>query len=517
MAKTDKKEQIKLAAEGSFEAFVRLIQPGRVIGSVHSELCTWMTRGNRLTHQLVLLPRDHGKSWYAALYAAWEITRNPAIRILYISSTSNLAVKQLKTIKDILTSSIYKRYWPEMVHEVETLREKWTESEISVDHPLRKSEFIRDPTVFTGGLTTGLTGLHCDLAIMDDVVVFENAYTEEGRSKVESQYSLLASIMGTDARNLVVGTRYHPRDLYNTLLEKKVQLYNEEGEVTEETDLYEVFERKVEDVGDGTGQFLWPRQQRTDGKWFGFNREILSIKKAQYLDQVQFRAQYYNDPNSGDNQAIPRECFQYYSKQFLNREQGVWYYKGKRLNLFAAVDFAYTKKKSADYTTIIVVGCDSQNNYYVLDIDRFQTDQIAEYFKHLLAFHKKWDFRKVKAECTAAQQVIVNDLKVNYIRPLGLALSIEEFKPSRYEGAKDERIAAILGPRYVNRQVWHYQGGWCQTLEDELVLAHPPHDDLKDALATAIDACIPPSDMRMNTHLWGQVNSQAHNRFGGIA
>jgi len=97
-----------------------------------------------------------------------------------------------------------------MVHPEEGKREKWTETEISVDHPLRAAEAVRDPTVFTAGLTTGITGLHCDIAFMDDVVVRENAYTIEGRTKVASQFSLLTSITGTDAIVVAVGTRYHP-------------------------------------------------------------------------------------------------------------------------------------------------------------------------------------------------------------------------------------------------------------------------------------------------------------------
>lgn len=511
----NKFEETRTAAEASFETFIRLVAPYRVIPAIHSELCAWMTRENAKSHQLILLPRDHGKSSIAGgYYAAWEITRNPAIRILYISSTSNLATKQLKFIKDILTSDIYRLFWPEMVNKDEAKREKWSETEISVDHPKRREEGVRDPTVFTAGLTTSITGLHCDLAIMDDVVVLENAYTEEGREKTEQQYSLLASIEGSDAREIIVGTRYHPKDLYGTLLGKKIRVFDEEGNIIKEDDLYEVFERKVENIGDGSGEFLWPRQQRYDGKWFGFNREILETKRTQYLDQVQFRAQYYNDPNSGDTNAITKDCFQYYDRSFVTERDGVWYFKDNRLNVFAAIDFAYTKRKDSDFTAIVVVGVDYQHNYYVLDIDRFKTNEISVYFDRLLRLHSKWAFRKVIAECTAAQSVIVNDLKINYIRPYGLALSVEEFKPSRYLGAKEERIAAVLQPRYQNRQVWHYLGGWCQTLEDELVQIYPPHDDLKDTLATVISGCIPPS----STKLTSNNNMYNYNqiRFGGF-
>ena len=285
----DVKDKVRKTAESDLEAFIRLVHPQRVLGGVHKELIRWWTKQDSKTHQMVLLPRDHGKSALVAYRVAWEITKNPAIRILYISSTANLAEKQLGFIKQILTSSVYKRYWPEMVNDEEGKREKWTTSEIAVDHPLRKAEAIRDPTVFTGGLTTSLTGLHCDIAVLDDVVVAENAYTEDGRTKVETQYSLLSSIEGADALEWVVGTRYHPKDLYQSLLDKKVEIYADDGELVSEDNLYEIFQKEVENVGDGTGEYLWPRQQRSDGKWFGFDQSILARKRAQYLDKTQFR------------------------------------------------------------------------------------------------------------------------------------------------------------------------------------------------------------------------------------
>lgn len=518
MAGISKKDQIRLAAESDLESFIRLIHPQRVLGSIHIELIRWWTREEAKSHQLTLLPRDHGKSAMIAYRAAWEITKNPAIRILYISSTANLAIKQLKFIKDILTSDIYRFYWPEMINMDEGRREKWTENEIAVDHPIRKSEAVRDPTVFTAGLTTSITGLHCDIAILDDVVVRENAYTQEGREKTKAQYSLLSSIEAGDAREWAVGTRYHPKDLYNDLVQMSVDQYDDDNELVGGESLYEIFERQVENRGDGTGEFLWPRQQRFDGKWFGFDSAILAKKRAQYLDRVQFKAQYYNDPNDAESAAIQRELFQYYDREQLRRYDGKWFLKGKRLNIFAAVDFAFSRARRADYTAIVVVGIDQDKNYYILDIERFKTDKISDYFSKILALHQKWDFRKIRAEVTAGQQVIVNDLKSNYIRKHGLSLSVEEHKPTRHQGTKEERVEAILQPRYNNLQIWHYMGGNCQILEEELVLTNPPHDDVKDCLAAVIDSCIAPSPSSSagrtsNDNFWA---SHSHSKFGGV-
>src|SRR5690606_4478900 len=306
-------------------------------------------------------------------------------------------------------------------------------------------EYIRDPTIFTGGLTTGLTGLHCDIAVLDDVVVKENAYSDEGRDKVRQQYSLLSSIEGADAQEWAVGTRYHPQDLYNDMLTMQEDIYDEQGNLVGSSPVYEVFERQVEDIGDGTGSFLWPRQQRSDGKWFGFDMRILSQKRAKYLDKTQFRAQYYNDPDDSTTAPIKREFFQYYNRALIRRQDGYVHYNGRRLNVFAAVDFAFSLTKKADNTSIVVVGVDSDHNYYVLDIDRFKTDSIREYYEHILKLHNKWGFRRIRAEVSVAQAVIVKDIKENYIKKNGLLLVVEEFRPTT---KKEERIHATLSPRY---------------------------------------------------------------------
>ena len=135
-------EEIRKAAEDNLETFIKLVHPQRILGGVHKELLAWMTRQEGKSHKMVLLPRDHMKSALAAYWVAWCITKDPTVRVLYISSTANLAEKQLHFIKSILTCDQYRRYWPEMIHPDEGKREKWTNSEISIDHPLRKKESV---------------------------------------------------------------------------------------------------------------------------------------------------------------------------------------------------------------------------------------------------------------------------------------------------------------------------------------------------------------------------------------
>lgn len=506
----------RLLAESDLEEFIKLVHPKRFLGNIHRQVIRWWTRQDAKSHQLLLLPRDHGKSWLVAYRVAWELTKNPTLRVLFISSTSNLAIKQLKFIKDILTSSTYRQYWPNMIEKDEGKREKWTEKEISVDHPLRKEWAIRDPSIFTAGLTSNIVGLHCDIAILDDVVVQGNAYTEEGRNKVKDQYSLLSSIEGVGAKEWVVGTRYHPNDLYSDLMEMEIPVYDDVGSIIKSDSLFEKMEAAVETIGDGTGEFLWPRSKSPEGKWFGFNSEELAKKKAQYLNKLHFRAQYYNDPNDIDSSPIQRDLFQYYDQGHLFSKNGRWFFRDKKLNVFASVDFAYSVGAKSDYTSIVVIGVDSDNNYYVLEIDRFKTDKISDYYQKILKLYEKWGFNKIRAEVTAGQAVIVKDLRDNYIRKFGLALSIDEYRPSRWVGSKEERIMSTLEPKYANRQIWHYLGGNCQVLEEELIYANPAHDDVKDALSSVIDFAVAP--LNLFNKQKETVNSFKFNtRFGGVA
>ena len=511
MRGTIDKDTIRIAAEEDLLTFAKLVNPNRVYGRVHEDLFRWWEREGASTHQLVLLPRDHQKSHCIAIRCAWEITRNPDVTILYVSATADLAEKQLLAIKNILTSRTYKRYWPEMVNQDDAKRELWNVSEIAVDHPKRQEEGVRDATVKSAGLTTNVTGFHANIIVLDDVVVPANAYTENGRESVEAAYSMMASVGTTGHKSWVVGTRYHPKDLYNQLISMEEEIYDSNGELVSRASVYDTYQRQVEEEG----EFLWPRQMRADGRWFGFDQRELARKRAQYLDRTQFYAQYYNNPNNPETSLIDRSRFQYYNRKHISRNAGVWYYKDKPLNVYASIDFAFSLRKGADYTALVVIGIDPDGMIYVLDIDRFKSNKISEYFEHIKQAHIKWGFRKFRAEVTVAQAAVVAELRA-YIRVDGLRLSIDEFRPTRAQGSKAERINAMLEPRYANQTVWHYEGGLCSSLEEELMMEHPPHDDIKDALAAAVEIAVPPRNHRSLREGTKSSNVIYHSRFGGV-
>lgn len=502
---TEVLNQIRELAEKDLITFVKLVAPYNVMGTCHEDLCKFLTNPELKPYKLVLYPRAHRKSFYAACFAAWEIVKDPSIAIVYLSATSDLAEAQLRAIKGILDSSIVRRYWPDLINSDEGKREKWTSTEICVDDPRRKAQGTRDSTVKAGGLTTNITGAHADLIILDDIVVPKNN-TEEGRRQVISQYSQLQSILNPGGRIIAVGTRYHPKDIYATMQETVEEIYDDHGELIGKEPQWDILQKSVEE----NGEFLWNRQRRKDGKYYGFDFKELARIKAGYVDKSQFYAQYYNDPNDEGSALITQDMFEYYNRDHLHTIGGIYYVKNNPLNVYAAIDFAFSNSRWSDSTAIVVVGVDCDGLRYVLDIDRFQTDKITEYYNHVIAIHQKYNLKKLRAEVSVAQQVIVTALK-DKLAENSTRLVIDEYRP---QTKKEERVLATLKPLYEDHKIFHYRGGNCELLEEELKQLKPAHDDIKNALADAISISVAPRKRSIGTA--GEIQLRPLSRFGGI-
>ena len=504
--------EIRITALNNLEAFIRLVAPYQLIAHCHSIMCKW-AQDYQNENRLLLWPRDHGKSRYSAFYAAWEIVRDPATTIIYASATAEKAEEQLRFIKTILESKVVKRYFPGLIHPEEGRREAWNKTFIVVDHPHRKKEGVVDSTLMTCGLEKTITGKHCKQLLLDDIVVPENN-TETGRRDVNNWAAQAASIMSAESSMLVVGTRYHPLDAYQVMMDMNYDdpTENEDGEiVVEEVKMFSVMQDDVEI----DGEFLWPRQQRKDGKYFGFNPKILARKKAVYEanNQItQFYAQYYNDPNDKSTAPISRDLFRYYKREELENIAGSWHINGKPCWLYAAVDMAASTKDRADYTVVIVGAIDDEANSYVVDIQRFKTQKSSPIFDAIKEAFIKYRFKKLRVEAVSGFRLVAQDL-ADRLAAEGVRIPIDLYIPPNTDG-KFARVNGILEPLYQSGAIYHYKGGNCQVLEDELVSVNPLHDDTKDSWAMACDVMVKPIPRRQQ----GSSNVLAfHNRFGGVA
>ena len=264
-----------------------------------------------------------------------------------------------------------------------------------------------------------------------------------------------------------------------------------------------------EEVVERDHEFLWPRKQAKDGRYYGFSPKVLAKIKSQYIDESQFYAQYYNDPTDPSNRRIDPNLFQYYDRSTLSFFE-TWRLGTRELHVYAAMDIAASIEERADFTTLVVVGVDNDGFRYILDIARLKTNKISEMSDTLLNKFIKWRFRKFRIETNATQGLVANQMQDN-MRKAGAIFSWDK-QPSRKN--KAIRIVSMLEPLYNTKTLFHYKGGNTELLEDELIATKSPHDDIADALAACME--IIPNATFMRSSKKKVSNLITHPRWGGI-
>lgn len=504
-----KASEIKQLAEEDLYTFARLVNPLRVYGSIHQEAYRFLQEDD--FDQLMLLPRDHQKSHCIAVWCAWWIAKHPDTTILYVSGTEDLAVSQLGAIKMILESDIFRRYWPDVINPVESMRAEWSAKNIKVCHPLREKMGIRDRTVAARSIDGNITGLHCNVLVLDDIVVPANAYTAEGRNAVKAGYAQMSSVLTTGGITKAVGTRYHGDDIYNLFIQMEEEIVSEDGEITGTKKTFRVMQREVEI----DGVFCYPREMHPVSKrWYGFNAQELARKRAKYFaasERNQFYSQYYNNPNQReDGEEITK--FDYYEPKWLKYgENGQWTYKDKPLTVFAAGDLAYTDADTSDYTAFAVIGLDWDGFIYLLELDQFRTTKYQRMYEAIERLYLKWRFRKIRLETNAGANLVCEAVK-DLARKDGHALIVEG---KAAKGDKNERCSMILRPRYENKTILHMRGGYVTAYEEQVLNIRPTHDDLRDAVAAAVEISKPPIKQTNRGNPESQSGNVVSLRFGG--
>jgi hypothetical protein len=233
----------------------------------------WYNAFDLARRLLFLAPRSHGKSISAGrVLVGHSIVTNRNIRILLVGKTKSSAAKTARLVRrDLEKNERIREDWqaPEAGGPFHEKGLSWTDSFFYV----RRSRDARDPTVEAVGVGGSITGGRFDLIVLDDPVDDRNTMTAAQRKKLrEWFYGTVLELLDDNGRAVVIGTRKHADDLYNTLFGDptfhvvcdkavlawpdmaKVQWVEQVDERTGRRQLVDVI------VPDGQGEVLWPEK-----------------------------------------------------------------------------------------------------------------------------------------------------------------------------------------------------------------------------------------------------------------
>lgn len=143
----------------------------------------------------------------SVFWPAWQWARNPKLRVITASYSSNITIDQNRKVRDLVTSGWYQRLFPD----VKLVEDQNTKVRFNTS---------------TGGwriatsVGGALTGEHPDLIIIDDVITAEQAASDADRKAANTWFDRTVSTRGV-ARGVaivIIAQRLHEEDLPGYLL-----------------------------------------------------------------------------------------------------------------------------------------------------------------------------------------------------------------------------------------------------------------------------------------------------------
>jgi hypothetical protein len=253
------------------------------------------------------------------------------IRIALVSSTRDRAAQSLFAIKQVLQHPVMQRTFGSLVG-----AHRWREN--SADTALRRSD-RKEPTFECLGIDSGIAGGHHELVVLDDIFTDKNQRTERGREATLTTWqSTVQPTIRPYGRVILLGTRWHPKDLASTILEQHRS--GNWGSV--------IVQPAVVERSDGSKESIWP------GLW---PMKKLDERRREMGDRP-FRAQFLMDASALGGGMFEDEWLERFgeiAKQDLAKAQ-----------ISIGIDPATSLGERADKTGIVVVA-KVPPFYYVLE------------------------------------------------------------------------------------------------------------------------------------------------------
>ena len=252
------------------------------------------------------------------------------------------------------------------------------------------------------------------------------------------------------------------------------------------------------------GTPLWP-------SWFGHKE--MERKKKFYADSGQpqkFYQEYMMEVQSDEDSIFTRNHIKYWDGSFhRDEESGINYIRTasgdeRPINVFVGVDPATdSTRRDSDFSVLLAVGVDINNNCYVLDYLRKRSlpvlgipgDAKKGIVDYIFDYNKIYGPNLFCIEDTTMSKPVFQSINAEMRRRNDFTVKYTAEKPGTRMSKRD-RIQEILAQRFsvgtIHIKKDHYD------LQREIITFGPRmgHDDAIDALAYACKYAHPPNSMK---------------------
>ena len=317
---------------------------------------------NKKVRQLaVILPRGHGKTVLTKAGILKDFLFCPQDDHLFyawVSATYKLSVGNMDYIKHHLTHN------EKILYYFGTMRgNKWTEEDIELTNGCK---LISKSNV--AGIRGG-SKLHkrYDLIILDDFEHEANTITKDARDKNANLVTAVVfpALEPHTGRLRINGTPVHYDSFINNLL---TSYYKAKKDGKSDEFAWKVMTYKARNE---SGSLLWPSF---------FTEEVLEQRKKFYIDSGQpakYWQEYFMEVQSEEDAIWIRDDIKYWTGYYHYEDnQGHLIINGEQVpvNTFIGCDPATDiDTKESDFSVIMVVAIDPDNNAYVVEYERHRS------------------------------------------------------------------------------------------------------------------------------------------------
>lgn len=301
---------------------------------------------------LYLMPRESLKTTlFVESYVTKKILDNPEVRIAVITDTYRPhATQRVGVIIKYLKTDAAEMYCPGIRTRVKAGSTKENEIDIPTPSGPRKT---KEPNLIATGVESPLTGGHFDLIVLDDVVNEKDKYSQTIRDKKREWFVQLFDLAEPQTQILVIGTRWHPQDLYQHIMD-------EYGDY---------FTMHTQSIFNDDGSLWLPE----------FYESRLGLLQR---NPIHFSHQYLNLPIAGQDAPINLEWFRTDTSPV----------RTDLVKVVLAIDPAYGEKEATTgcYNAGVVIGYDKENRVWLLDGFITRDTLKAVRAKHATAMFNRW-------------------------------------------------------------------------------------------------------------------------------